>query len=77
MEHTRPSFYDDKLKMQPRRNPYEVAVMACINKLPKYIFTIKELETKWDGGHIQNWAMVRNQLLFHDKLKDRVLRYLE
>ncbi|GIN92160.1 hypothetical protein J22TS1_32110 [Siminovitchia terrae] len=35
---------------------------------------IKELESKWDGGH---WAMVRNQLLLHDGLKERVLKYLE
>ncbi|MCM3741976.1 IS256 family transposase, partial [Oceanobacillus luteolus] len=38
---------------------------------------VKELENKWDGGRIQNWAMVMNQLLLHDELKDRVLKYLE
>ena len=48
------------------------------NALLKVLYLrIKELETKWDGGRIQNWAMVRNQLLLHDELKDRVLRYLE
>jgi hypothetical protein len=38
---------------------------------------VKEFETKWEGGRIQNWAMVMNQLLLHDELKDRVLKYLE
>ena len=48
------------------------------NALLKVLYLrIKELETKWEGGRIQNWAMVRNQLLLHDELKDRVLRYLE
>ncbi|WP_213020461.1 transposase, partial [Siminovitchia terrae] len=48
------------------------------NALLKVLYLrIKELETKWEGGRIQNWAMVRNQLLLHDELKDRALRYLE
>lgn len=32
------------------------------------IFANQELETKWDGGHIQNCAMVMNQLLVHENL---------
>lgn len=45
------------------------------NALLKVLFLrVKELETKWVGGHIQNWAMVMNQLLLHDELKDRVLK---
>ncbi|WP_430735815.1 IS256 family transposase [Gracilibacillus dipsosauri] len=48
------------------------------NALLKVLFLrIKELETKWESGHIQNWAMVMNQLLLQDELKDRVLKYLE
>ncbi|MFC4662516.1 IS256 family transposase [Oceanobacillus aidingensis] len=48
------------------------------NALLKVLFLrIRELESKWEGGHIQNWAMVMNQLLLHDELKDRVLKYLE
>lgn len=48
------------------------------NALLKVLFLrIKELEVKWEGGHIQNWAMVMNQLLIHDELKSRVLKYLE
>ncbi|MFB1051239.1 IS256 family transposase [Paraliobacillus sp. JSM ZJ581] len=47
------------------------------NALLKVLFLrIKELEIKWKGGHIQNWAMVMNQLLIHDDLKNRVLKYL-
>jgi len=37
----------------------------------------KELEKKWEGGHIKQWAMVMNQLLVHDHLKKRVKKYLE
>lgn len=48
------------------------------NALLKVLFLrIKELESKWEGGHIQNWAMVMNQFLIHDDFKDRVLKYLE
>ncbi|MDQ0342531.1 transposase-like protein [Lederbergia wuyishanensis] len=48
------------------------------NALLKVLYLrIKELETKWDSGGIQNWVMVRNQLLLHDELKDRVSKYLE
>lgn len=37
---------------------------------------VKESETKWESGHIQNWAMVMN-LLLQDELKDRALKHLE
>lgn len=48
------------------------------NALLKVLFLrIQELEDKWKGGHIQNWAMVMNQLLVHDQLKDRAIKYLE
>lgn len=48
------------------------------NALLKVLFLrVTELETKWEGGHIQNWATVVNQLLLQDELKDRVLKYLE
>lgn len=30
---------------------------------------VKELETKWEGSHIQNWAIVMNQLLLHNNFK--------
>jgi len=48
------------------------------NALFKLLYLrIQELENKWDGGFIKNWAMVMNQLLVHEHLKDRVLKYLE
>lgn len=48
------------------------------NALLKVLYLrVKELEAKWKGGHISNWAMVMNQLLVHDQLKDRALKYLE
>ncbi|WP_186807143.1 transposase, partial [Tenuibacillus multivorans] len=36
---------------------------------------VKELEAKWDGGFIQNWSLVRNQLLVHEGFEDKVLKY--
>ncbi|MEC0356122.1 IS256 family transposase, partial [Bacillus subtilis] len=42
-----------------------------------FLFLEKELENKWDRGSIQQWAMVMNQLLVHDHLKERVKKYLE
>ncbi|WP_208589178.1 IS256 family transposase [Gracilibacillus suaedae] len=48
------------------------------NALLKVLYLrTKELENKWEGGHIQQWAMVMNQLLIHDHLNERVLKYLE
>jgi transposase-like protein len=48
------------------------------NALFKLLYLrIQELENKWDGGFIKNWSMVMNQLLVHEHLKDRVLKYLE
>jgi transposase-like protein len=37
---------------------------------------IKELEKKWEGGRIQNWSMVMNQLLVHEGLEERVQKYI-
>lgn len=48
------------------------------NALLKVLYLrTKELENKWEGGRIQQWAMVMNQLLIHDHLNERVLKYLE
>ncbi|GAA0504301.1 IS256 family transposase [Salinibacillus aidingensis] len=47
------------------------------NALLKVLFLrVKELEAKWEGGHIQNWSLAMNQLLVDDRLKDRVLKYI-
>jgi len=47
------------------------------NALLKVLYLrIKELENKWEGGHIQNWSIVRNQLLVHEGLEERVLKYV-
>ncbi|WP_053351196.1 IS256 family transposase [Ornithinibacillus contaminans] len=47
------------------------------NALLKVLYLrVKELENKWEGGHIQNWSLAMNQLLTDDRLKDRVLKYL-
>lgn len=35
-----------------------------------------ELESKWDGGNIQNWSMVLNQLMINDLFKQRINQYL-
>lgn len=48
------------------------------NALLKVLYLrIKELETKWEGGHIQNWPLVMNQLLLHENLKESALKYME
>lgn len=36
----------------------------------------KELEKKWESGHLANWSMVLNQLKVNDKFNDRIERYL-
>ncbi|MFC0014151.1 MULTISPECIES: IS256 family transposase [Allobacillus] len=41
------------------------------NALLKVLYLrIKELESKWKGGHIQNWSLVMNQLLVHEGLEE-------
>lgn len=48
------------------------------NALLKLLFIrTKELQKKWSTGYIPNWSMVMNQLLLHDQIKDRVIKYLE
>ncbi|QQC95190.1 IS256 family transposase [Mammaliicoccus sciuri] len=48
------------------------------NALLKLLFIrTKELQKKWSTGYIPNWSMVINQLLLHDQIKDRVIKYLE
>ena len=36
---------------------------------------ITEFYKKWNGSKIQNWAMVRNQLVTNDKIKARIEKY--
>lgn len=36
----------------------------------------KELEKKWEGGHIQNWSMVLNQLMINELFTSRIEKYL-
>ncbi|WP_339035988.1 IS256 family transposase [Mammaliicoccus sciuri] len=46
------------------------------NALLKLFFIrTKELQKKWSTGYIPNWSMVMNQLLLHDQIKDRVIKY--
>lgn len=47
------------------------------NALYKLLYLrIKELEKKWESGHINNWSMVLNQLMVNDKFKDRINKYI-
>lgn len=40
------------------------------NALFKLLYLrIKELENKWENGHIRNWSMVLNQLMIDDHLQ--------
>ncbi len=34
-----------------------------------------ELYKKWNGSTVQNWALVRNQLILNDKMKARIEKY--
>lgn len=46
------------------------------NALLKLIYLrIKELYQKWEGGHVQNWAMVRNQLDMDETIQARIRKY--
>ena len=47
------------------------------NALFKLLYLrVKELDEKWNGGVIRNWAMVLNQLMVNDKFKDRIDKYI-
>ncbi|WP_026905762.1 IS256 family transposase [Paucisalibacillus globulus] len=47
------------------------------NALLKVLYLrIKELGAKWEGGHINNWSIVMNQLLIHEGLEERVHKYI-
>lgn len=37
---------------------------------------VTELEKKWDGGHVNHWEMVLNQLMVNDKFSNRLTKYL-
>ena len=46
------------------------------NALLKLLYLrITELYKKWNGSSVQNWAMVRNQLITDDKIKTRIEKY--
>lgn len=36
-----------------------------------------ELEKKWEGGHVQNWSMVLNQLMMNECFAPRIEKYLK
>ena len=36
-----------------------------------------ELEKKWEGGHVQNWSMVLNQLMMNELFTSRIEKYLK
>lgn len=49
--------------------PNEDAVLKAL------YLRITELYKKWNNRSISNWAMVRNQLLIDDSMKERILKY--
>ena len=47
------------------------------NSLFKLLYLrIKELNTKWEAGHIPNWSMVLNQLMINDNFSTSINKYL-
>lgn len=46
------------------------------NALLKVLYLrVKQLQNKWNGGHIRNWSMVLNQLMVNDKFAKRIEKY--
>lgn len=46
------------------------------NALLKLLYLrVTELYRKWENGHVQNWAMVRNQLSMNPDLNERIQKY--
>lgn len=47
------------------------------NALYKLLYLrIKELEARWENGHVKNWSMVLNQLMIDDHFTSRITQYL-
>jgi transposase-like protein len=40
-----------------------------------FYLRILELYKKWQGHRVQNWALVRNQLLIDDRMSELMLKY--
>lgn len=47
--------------------------IKCVRKA--LYLRIKELQKKWNGRPVPNWALVRNQLAMDDKIQARILKY--
>ena len=75
--------------MQLKKNKKEEAEMSKSIKVKKICngnkeskdvlsqyLRIKELENKWENGHIRNWSMVLNQLMIDDHFTTRINQYL-
>lgn len=46
------------------------------NALLKVLYLrVKQLQNKWNGGHIRNWSMVLNQLMVNDQFAKRIEKY--
>lgn len=46
------------------------------NALFKLLYLqVTELQRKWNGGNIQNWSLVLNQLMINDLFKQRIDQY--
>ena len=46
------------------------------NALLKLLYLrIMELEKKWNGRPVKNWAMVRNQLDMDERFRERIRKY--
>jgi len=47
----------------------------AIYKIFIFYLRILELYKKWQGHRVQNWALVRNQLLIDDRMSELMLKY--
>lgn len=47
------------------------------NSLMKLLYLrTKELQKKWENGHIRNWSMILNQLMVNEAFSNRIQKYL-
>lgn len=61
-------------------NPFHLVVQTLgftSNALFKLLYLrCTELAKKWEGGHIQNWSMVLNQLMMNECFAPRINKYI-
>ncbi|MGG5316510.1 hypothetical protein IGI49_001206 [Enterococcus sp. AZ071] len=66
------------LSMSENNGQLELSVQKMIlfcTLFYMFYLRIKELSNKWNGAHIQNWAMVLNQSMINETISSRIEKY--